>query len=85
MHDTTKKLEVGKKVKGQKHPITIRFPRPLLAQLDEQVQEQDKGRAEILVESFEFYLRLKDRVALTLTEDDTDVQSNRPSAIGQAK
>ncbi len=70
------KMEVGQKVKGQKHPITIRFPKPLLAQLDQEVSAQDKGRAEILVESFEFYLQLKDRVALTIIGDDTDVQQN---------
>ncbi len=84
MHDNYK-LEVGQKVKGQKHPITIRFPRPLLALLDKEVTTQDKGRAEILVESFEFYLQLKDKVALTVMEDNDNAESNKSSAFSKKK
>ncbi|MCG7877037.1 MAG: ribbon-helix-helix protein, CopG family [Candidatus Thiodiazotropha taylori] len=77
MHDT--KLPVGKSVKQRKQQITVGLPRPLLAELDHQVRQQDRSRAEILIEAFTLYMRLKDRVAITIKEETGDVQQDRPS------
>ena len=84
MLDKTK-LKTGQKVRQLKPQVTIRMPRPLLDLLDQEVTTQDRARSEILIDAFNLYMRLKDRVALTIREDSNNAESNKSSTFSKKK